>query len=499
MIKNLPNRLNEAGRIKIGVKGQEITSKEGNVFRPPQKLDYFLLTTTERDETTGDFVHDVKLMDELKGNGGLVNSAGNLVGIPIRLLYEDINLNFPTRYVSYVSGKLSCTGDGEFSTKRLDDFKKTYSCPCERLGSEYTGKDKCKASGKLTVIIDNANLFGQCHVFRTTSINSVMGIMGGLNLIRTATKGHVAGIPLMLVLNNKTTTIPGVGTTTTVQVVSVCYRGSMEDLRNDTIKLIQEDKQFLIGMTQLEKEAYALNQDMVITPDEEKDFIEEFMPDARDMAATTTTTTVIKEEEKPIDAVECEKPEAVEVVVVEEKKPVLSKEEGGLLLDRIVNCDDIDLSISLIQQLQKPAVIQYLKTYFPETVFKESEVKAVLVGMAIDLTKQMFNVIEETPENTDAPVVEHETVATEKEPTITAYSFDDGPAITRELKIEIVKLKKNEFEKNVENHESEWSKMVGMFLNKDGAPLRSAVDMTQNQALIFIKLVNDCLTGQIPF
>jgi hypothetical protein len=437
MIKNLPNRLNAAGNIKIGVKGKEITSKEGNVFRPPQRLDHFILTTTERDES-GDFVIDEKLMQSLKEKGGIVNSAGNLVGIPIRLLYEDINLNFPTRYVSYVSGKLSCTGDGVESTKRLDNFEKKHPCPCDRLNPEYDKKDKCKASGKLTVIIDNANLFGQCHVFRTTSINSVMGIMGGLNLIRTATKGHIAGVPLYLVVNNKTTTIPGQGSTTTVQVVSVCYRGSMEDLRDATIKLIEQDKQFLIGMSALEKEAYVMGQDAIITPDEEADFVDEFMPDARAMQQQT----------KPEPAPEVV-PEVVETMPVEQ--PVKQEKRKRTKKEPVENVEPktFDEQIKTIEKIA-----------FPD---------------------------EPEPTDTTPPVDEK-------------YQYDTGPEITREQKIQLVHIKKDELEKVKNYTEKTWQDILARFKNKDRQPIKSATEMTQKQAEELVRvLYNEILNKDIPF
>lgn len=496
-IKNLPNKLNEAGKIKIGMKGEEITSKEGTVFRPPTRLDHFIITSTDKTEA-GDFVQDTVLMDKIKASGrGVVNAAGDLVGIPVRLLYEDTDLNFPTRYASYVSGKLSCTGDGVVSTKRLDDFKVEYECPCPRLDPEYKGKDKCKANGKLTVVIDEASLFGQAHVFRTTGINSVMGIMGGIELIRTATKGHIAGLPLMLVVNNKSTTVPGEGTNTTVQVVSLCYRGDMMALRQEIIKLLKEDQQFLIGMDALQKEAYAMGRGVVVTEEEEPEFIDEFMPDAR------STAPMIQEV-----VVDCKSEPELEVK--KETSEIEKPANNNLLFDRIVNCDDIDLSVSLIQQLQKSGVVQYLKTYFPEIKFKEVDAKAVLVALAVDLTKQMFNVFEETLENTDALVVEHEEKKEDKPveqkpekqesaSALTTYPWDDGPAITREQKIEIVHLKKDEFEKNVKDYEVNWMKLLAMFINKDGEAPKSALGLTQVQAVIFIKLVNDFLTAQIPF
>ena len=280
MIKNIPAQLNEAGKIKIGKKGAMITSSGGKEFRPPEKLDHFQLVTTEKNEE-GDYVVDVALENRIKEAGtGLVNEAGNLIGIPIRLLYNDTDLNFPTRLASYVSGKLSCTGDGETATKRIDDFTKTHPCPCPRFEQGYDGKDKCKPMGTLNCIIDEAGLFGQAHKFRTTSMNSVKGILGGIELIRTATNGRIAGLPLMLTMNAKSTQTPQ-GHNTIVYVVSVCYRGSMSDLRNEVLQLMSEEHQYMIGMDKLEAEARkALPQKTVTTDAEDLEVVEEFYPDA---------------------------------------------------------------------------------------------------------------------------------------------------------------------------------------------------------------------------
>ncbi|MGB5217365.1 MAG: hypothetical protein WBN66_03605 [Smithella sp.] len=497
-IKNLPNKLNEAGKIKIGMKGEEITSKEGTVFRPPTRLDHFIITSTDKTEA-GDFVQDTVLMDKIKASGrGVVNSAGDLVGIPVRLLYEDTDLNFPTRYASYVSGKLSCTGDGVASTKRLDDFKVEYSCPCDRLNPEYKGKDKCKATGKLTVVIDEASLFGQAHVFRTTGINSVMGIMGGIELIRTATKGHIAGLPLMLVVNNKSTTVPGEGTNTTVQVVSLCYRGDMMALRQETIKLLKEDQQFLIGMDELQKEAYAMGRDVVVSDEEERDFVEEFMPDARD------ESQAIKEvkNQQAADVVVDVQPEPEPEQAVQQKEvQEIEKPTNEMLLDRIVSCDDLDLSISLIRQLQKSEVVQYLKKYFPEVAFNAGDTKAVLVGMAVDLTKQMFapQAEEQVAAKPESEPETQNSIKDEKPSAVAnEYSWDDGPEITREQKIEILKLKTS-FDKIVEGPESRWSNLIGSFVNKEGAALKTAVGLTTKQANVFIQKLNLFIDGEIPF
>ena len=217
MIKNLIPGLPEHGKIKAGTKGEEVLSSKGKKFRLPKKLNHYIITTTERDDE-GNLIIDTDLMDKLKKSGNaIVDKDGNLTGIPIRLLYNDIDLNFSTRYACYVGGKCVCSGDGEVGKTRDG---RTVKCPCKQLDYDYKGKDKCKANGRLICIIDGAANVGACHVLRTTSINSVKSIIGGLAFIQAAASGLLAFLPLHLILKPKTITIPN-GQLSTVYISSI--------------------------------------------------------------------------------------------------------------------------------------------------------------------------------------------------------------------------------------------------------------------------------------
>ena len=276
MIKGLVRRLNEAGKIKIGKKSEnELPTKAGGTFRPPERLDHFIVTTTEKD-ANGDLVVDKALMKALSEDQDTVkNEKGEIVGIPIRLIYDDTELNFPTRLAAYEKGILTCYGDGESAYSRLSEFKNSKQCPCSRLDS-----GECKYNGKLTCVIDAAGMFGQVHVFRTTSFNSVHGIIGGIELVKTATGGKIAGLPLMLMLNNKSTTIPKTGQPTTIQVVSVCYRGTMSSLQKKCLQMASENAQFLLGMQEIERDARNMGVGDVVSDEEDRDFQEEFYPES---------------------------------------------------------------------------------------------------------------------------------------------------------------------------------------------------------------------------
>ena len=182
MIKNLTPRLPEMGGIRTGTKGEEVVSGDGKKWRLPKRLSHYLITTPERDEK-GTLILDTDLMESLKhSDKAIVDADGNLTGIPIRLLYNDISLNFPTRYACYTGNKCVCSGDGEKAKTR--DGREV-KCPCKQLEPTYEGKDKCRANGRLTCIIDGASMFGGCYVLRTTSINTVKQILGSLLLYHT--------------------------------------------------------------------------------------------------------------------------------------------------------------------------------------------------------------------------------------------------------------------------------------------------------------------------
>jgi len=277
MIKNLTAALPEHGKIKAGTKGEEVVSSHGAKFRLPKKLNHYIITTTERDEN-GNFILDTDLMERLKESGNaIVDADENLVGIPIRLLYNSIDVNFYTRYAAYVGGKCVCSGNGELAKTRDGREKE---CPCNQLDPTYQGKDKCKATGRLICIVDGAPIVGACHILRTTSINTVKSILGSLAFIQTAASGMLAFLPLHLILKPKTVTIPTTGQLTTVYVSSIIYRGSIEELRSDALGMAKDKAQYLIEMDTVEESARDLLEKMDESEQEQADINQEFYPDS---------------------------------------------------------------------------------------------------------------------------------------------------------------------------------------------------------------------------
>ena len=292
MIKNLCPGLMEVGKIKIGKKGTVRKSQTGTDWQPPQKLDHFLITTMQRGED-GNYLQDDNLTKRFAPSGDPLRS------IPVRLIYDDIALNFATRYICYYGKTVYCSGDGE-TALRLQSDKKTYAtrtCTCGRQDPKYNGdngpngpdnvggsnsKGKCKINGILSVIIDGADRVGGVWKFRTTSYNSVVGILSSLALIQRITGGRLAGIPMMMTVSPKTVQDPLEGKQQTIHIVGLQYAGTMDSLREVGYQIALTEAKHGISMARIEEDARML---LTHTPtaglgdDIAEDVIEEFYPE----------------------------------------------------------------------------------------------------------------------------------------------------------------------------------------------------------------------------
>jgi hypothetical protein len=260
MIKNFIPRLAERGRIKIGEKGEMKTSSQGKQFAQPKKLDHMLITTMQRD-AVGRLMPDTPLMVRLNPGGGKITE------IPVRLLYDDIDLNFQTRYACYRGTRCWCTGDGEVAQRLTGENGKyqEVQCPCERQDPLYHGQDKCKTLGTLQVLIEGVDRIGGVWKFRTTSWNTVNAILSSLALIKTITGGPLAGIPLWMVLSPKTVTVPTSGQNMVVFIISLEYRGPENELAELGYELARRRVEHRVRMETVEE----LAQKQLVAPHQE--------------------------------------------------------------------------------------------------------------------------------------------------------------------------------------------------------------------------------------
>jgi hypothetical protein len=284
MIKGLTPSLPERGKIKIGMKGAAITSKRGNEFQPPQKLDHFIVTTLQRGHD-GNFIPDETLMSRL---------GPKPTEIPVRLLYDDPALNFPTRYACFIGRALWCSGDGEVATRLTETAQemttptpriepREVSCPCPRSDPSYDRRDKCKMNGSLSVLIEGAGGVGGVWKFRTTSYNSIVGIMSSLGFLWRVTGGVLANIPLKLRVQPKQATAPD-GSQVTVYIVSLEFDGDISGLQTIAHGIALDRAKTRVSIEHIEEEAKRL---LALAPpanvplpgDDADDIVEEFYPE----------------------------------------------------------------------------------------------------------------------------------------------------------------------------------------------------------------------------
>lgn len=280
MIKNLCPGLVELGKIKIGNKGAVRKSQGGNDWQAPQKLDHFLITTNERG-ADNNFILDESLH---KIFGDAPKS------IRVMLIYDDISLNFATRYICYYGKTVFCSGDGECAQRlQKDGSHKEIACPCERQDPKYAGEDgkgkgKCKINGILSVVIDGAQTVGGVWKFRTTSYNSVVGILSSLAMIQRITGGRLAGIPMVMTVSPKTVANPLDGKQQTIYVVGLQYAGTMVGLRDTGYRIAMDEAKHGISMNRIEEDAMLMLAHKPVGgaglgDDLDQDVIDEFYPE----------------------------------------------------------------------------------------------------------------------------------------------------------------------------------------------------------------------------
>lgn len=266
MIKGIDLQLAEIMAIRIGKKGAVIESKAGNKFRPPEKLDHFIVTTPNKD-SMGDFILDTE---------ALAIYGEKPTELDVILLSNDPTINFRTRYNYYKGGKCQCSGDGVDGEKLDGSYIK-----CDIDTCKFYAEKKCKANGILSVILPKLGCVGGAARFRTTSIHSIRGILSSLMMISTITGGVLAGIPLTMTLTPKQVQPKSASKAQTVYIVNIVYKGGNADhLRQAVIESAEHRQHVHAQIAEVERMASAA---LLSQPEETSEQIKEieleFYPD----------------------------------------------------------------------------------------------------------------------------------------------------------------------------------------------------------------------------
>ncbi|HEX8594349.1 MAG TPA: hydrolase or metal-binding protein [Pseudomonas sp.] len=191
MLKGLAITPPVLGRISIG----KVVEKNGK--RLPEKDDQFTLTSQVQSRD-GWLLHP--LNEELR-NG----QDGKLRSIPIRLLFNEPDLNFRADYSLFdrTTGRPLCVGNGETCKRLTKDGIQSLPCPSPD-GCSLAQGHACKPYGRLNVVIGDDDPLGS-FVFRTTGFNSIRTLAARLQYFSAISGNRLACLPLELRLRGKST------------------------------------------------------------------------------------------------------------------------------------------------------------------------------------------------------------------------------------------------------------------------------------------------------
>jgi len=191
MLKGLAITPPILGRISIG----KVVEKNGK--RLPEKDDQFTITSQVQSRD-GWLLHP--LNEELR-NG----QDGKLRSIPIRLLFNEPDLNFRADYSLFDrnSGRPLCVGNGETCKRLTKDGIQSLPCPSPD-GCSLAQGNTCKPYGRLNVVVGDDDPLGS-FVFRTTGFNSIRTLAARLQYFRAISGNRLACLPLELRLRGKST------------------------------------------------------------------------------------------------------------------------------------------------------------------------------------------------------------------------------------------------------------------------------------------------------
>lgn len=194
MIKGLAITPPVLGRISIG----RIVEKNGK--RLPEKDDQFTLTTQVQNKD-GWLLHP--LDEELRKTA----PNGKLRSIPVRMLFNDPDLNLRAEYSAFdrQTGRPFCVGNGETCRRFTSSGMQTLPCPSPVL-CDFGQGGICKAYGRLNVKIGDDDELGT-FIFRTTGFNSIRTLAARLRYYQAVSGDLLSCLPLQLRLRGKSTTL----------------------------------------------------------------------------------------------------------------------------------------------------------------------------------------------------------------------------------------------------------------------------------------------------
>lgn len=278
MLKGLALTPPVIGRIAIG----KVVERHGK--RLPEKDDEFTITSQIQNKD-GWIAHP--LNDALRKEGQKLRS------IPIRLLFDDPDLNFRANYSLFdrQSGRPICVGDGETCRRVTSAGMQALPCPSPMVCS-IGAAGNCKPYGRLHVRIRQDNANGEdrerlpddelgSFIFRTTGFNSIRTLATRLRYFQAVSGDRLACMDLELRLRGKSTTLSH---RTPIYYVDITTAtgSSLEAAVNEALQRREQQTQAGIDQSLLDEAArggYALGE-FEESEEETVGVLEEFFSDA---------------------------------------------------------------------------------------------------------------------------------------------------------------------------------------------------------------------------
>lgn len=133
-----------------------------------------------------------------------------LRSIPVRLVYDNPNLNFSAKFIAFEeeTGRVLCEGNNGVSSRLIDGKYVDHNCP----GSEHCDFGmihNCKPHGRLFVQVEGQDDYLGVFIHRTSGINTTRYISSRLSQMHAMMRGRIAGFPLSLLMRKKNSQIAG--------------------------------------------------------------------------------------------------------------------------------------------------------------------------------------------------------------------------------------------------------------------------------------------------
>ncbi|WP_432414821.1 hydrolase or metal-binding protein [Chromohalobacter israelensis] len=269
MLKGLAITPPILGRITIG----KVVEQNGK--RLPQKDDQFTITS-QLQTKDGWIPHP--LDEQLRSE-----QEGKLRRLPIRLLFNDPDLNLRAEYALFdrQTARPLCVGDGEQCKRRTREGMETLPCPAPDACPLAQG-GACKPYGRLNVLIGDDDPLGS-FIFRTTGFNSIRTLAARLAYFKAISGNRLACMPLELRLRGKSTRQ---SRGTPIYYVDITLREgwSLDETLAEAQRLDEQRQHAGFDQRALDKAAKAgmANGAFEDSAEESADVVEEFYPDAPD-------------------------------------------------------------------------------------------------------------------------------------------------------------------------------------------------------------------------